>query len=81
VRTWTPEEAPVLYLKPLVTTDVFVFLRGGGVLKGKLTATAEDHLELRCEVEKRGGEKLEVERFINRQAIQWVEPSRGQRVD
>ena len=69
------------YLKPLQNQDVFVFLRGGGVLKGKILSLADDHILLRGEGEKRGGEKVELDRFVSKNAIQWVEPSKGQRVD
>lgn len=69
------------YLKPLLNQDVYVFLRGGGVLKGKLLSTAEDHIVVKGEAEKRGGEKVELDRLVSKNAIQWVEPNKGQRVD
>ena len=72
------------YLKPLVNQDVFVFLRGGGVLKGKLLSCAEDHLVVKCKDEMRtnkGKAEVELDRFVTGRAIQWVEANKGQIVD
>ena len=69
------------YLKPLVNKDVFVYLPGGGVLRGKLLSHADDHLVIQCKEEKRDGGKVEIDRYVSRHAIQWVEESKGQRVD
>ncbi len=71
----------MLFLKPLVNQKVFVYLPGGGVLKGKLLSCAEDHLVLRSEEEKRGGEKIELDRFVPKHAVQWAELDKGQEVD
>lgn len=69
------------YLKPLVNQQVFVYLPGGGVLKGTLQSVADDHVVMKCVEEKKGGEKLELDRFVSKHAIQWVEANKGQRVD
>ena len=69
------------YLKDLVQKDVFVYLPGGGALEGKLLSHADDHLVVRCSEEKRDGTKLEIDRYVSRHAIQWVEANKGQRVD
>ena len=69
------------YLKPLVNQQVFVYLPGGGVLKGALLSVADDHVVMKCTEEKKGGEKLELDRYVSRHAIQWVEANKGQRVD
>jgi hypothetical protein len=71
----------MLYLKPFVQNEVFVYLPGGGVLRGKLLSVAEDHLVMRCPEELRGGEKIEIDRFVSKNAVQWVEGNKGQRVD
>lgn len=69
------------YLKALVNQPVFVFLPGGGVIKGTLQAVADDHVVMKCQDEKKGGEKVDLERYVSRHAIQWVEANKGQRVD
>ncbi|HZU97153.1 MAG TPA: hypothetical protein VFF73_10690 [Planctomycetota bacterium] len=71
------------YLKHLVNQQVFVYLPGGGVLRGTLASTAEDHLVVRCQEDKdlKGGEKVELDRYVSKHAIQWVEANKGQRVD
>jgi hypothetical protein len=71
----------VNYLKPLVNQQVFVYLPGGGVLRGTLSGTADDHIILKCQEEKKGGDKVDLDRFVSRHAIQWVEANKGQRVD
>ncbi len=69
------------YVKGLVNQQVFVYLPGGGVLRGTLLSVADDHLVMKCIEEKKGGEKLELDRYVSRHAIQWVEANKGQRVD
>ena len=69
------------YLKAFEKKRVFVYLPGGGVLRGTLETIAEDHLVVSCEEEKRGGEKVKVKKFVSRPAIQWVEADEGQRSD
>ncbi|MEZ0229453.1 MAG: hypothetical protein ACAI25_12560 [Planctomycetota bacterium] len=69
------------YVKGLVNQQVFVYLPGGGVLRGTLQAVADDHIVMKCTDEKKGGEKVELERWVSRHAIQWVEANKGQRVD
>ncbi len=69
------------YLKPLVNQQVFVYLPGGGVLRGTLLATADDHVVMKCQDEKKGGEKVDLDRYVSKHAIQWVEANKGQRVD
>jgi len=84
-----PDAAPTLqlegirlkYLSGLVNQQVFVYLPGGGVLRGTLASCAEDHIVMKCQEEKKGGEKVDLERFVSRHAIQWVEANKGQRVD
>jgi len=71
----------VNHVKSLVNQQVFVYLPGGGVLRGTLLSTAEDHLVLKCQEEKKGGEKIDLDRYVSRHAIQWVEANKGQRVD
>jgi len=71
----------VQYLKGFVNQQVFVYLPAGGVLRGTLLSTAEDHLVIRCMDEKKGGEKVELDRYVSKHAIQWVEANKGQRVD
>jgi hypothetical protein len=71
----------VQYLKPLVNKKCFVYLPGGGVLRGTLLSIADDHLVIRCKEEKRGGDKLDVDKFVSRHAVQWVEENVDQRVD
>ena len=69
------------YLKGLVNQQVFVYLPGGGVLRGTLQSVADDHIVMKCTDEKKGGEKLDLDRYVSRHAIQWVEANKGQRVD
>ncbi len=71
------------YLKPFVNKKVFVFLPAGGVLRGTLLSIADDHLVMRCKEERRGGggDKVDVDKFVSRHAIQWVEENVDQRVD
>ena len=71
------------FLKPLVNKNVFVYLFGGGVLDGKLLSIGADHVIIKDEAEKKGhtGEKIELDRYVSRNAIVFVEEDRGQRVD
>ena len=69
------------YLKSLVNQQVFVYLPGGGVLRGTLSATGDDHIIMKCQDEKKGGEKVDLDRYVSKHAIQWVEANKGQRVD
>ena len=69
------------YLKALLNQSVFVYLPGGGILKGTLGSVAEDHLVLKCQEETRNKEKIDLDRWVSKHAIQWVELNKGQRVD
>ena len=71
------------FLKPLVGKTVLIYLFGGGLLDGKLTLVAADHLVLADEAERKGrtGEKIALERYVARHAVMYVEEDRGQRSD
>lgn len=71
------------YLKPLVGKNVLVYLFGGGLLDGKLASVGAEHLVVHDEAERKGhkSEKIQLERYVSRHAIVYVEEDRGQETD